>query len=105
MEDISKPAAAVAEVMQDYAYLKHVFVRKLYEVAVRFRLPKAEIMALQNMVGKMFGLLEYSTRDSIESRRTNVVATMARQRLLLTQANARNDRLQRRGPEMDEVET
>jgi len=83
LEDISTSARQVAAKLKGSRYLQHVLARKLYEVAVRFRLPKHELDSLRAFVSEMYVNLESAPKDKIAGRKNQIIEGMARQRLLI----------------------
>jgi len=89
LEDISSAARKVASRLKGSRYLQHVLARKLYEVAVRFRLPKPELDNLRAFVSEMYVGLESAPRSKAPGRRNQIIDGMARQRLLIERQSPR----------------
>lgn len=90
--NISGPAAKVESSLRGHTYLQHALARKLYEVAIRFRLPKEEVVNLQTLVSRMFVGLENVGGKKAPARKSNLIGSMSRQRLLLSQATKTRSR-------------
>lgn len=85
VHDLSKPATKVAGALKGNRYLEHVFARKMYEVAVRFRLSKPELAAIQNIAASSFQAIGGKS----DRRRAALFDGMAKQRLLLERGRAK----------------
>jgi hypothetical protein len=75
-------AEQVANQSRDSRFLRHVLMRKLYEIAIRFRLPKDQLDDIKNIVSDMIISLQRARHNS--SNKSKVLKTMTQQRLLLT---------------------
>jgi hypothetical protein len=69
--------------MSGHRYLKHVFVRKLYDLAVRFRLSEADYSTVRTLVADLFVSLGGVPQKDVNYRRNKVLNSVERQRLLM----------------------
>ncbi|KZC01275.1 metallophosphoesterase [Methylobacterium radiotolerans] len=76
-------AKKASERMGDSQFLQHVLARKLYEVAVRFRLNKEELAEIRDIVGNSFIQLNNTPRGKQIASKNNIIAGMEQQRLQL----------------------
>lgn len=76
-------AARANEKMVSSQFLQHVMARKLYEVAVRFRLDKEELKEIRDIVGNAFIELNSTPKNKKISSKNSIISGMEQQRLQL----------------------
>lgn len=91
LEDFSKPAAKAAATLKEYRFLNHVFARKLYEVAVRFRLDKDELNALRALAGEALVAIESPPHGEAARRKSAIIEGINRQRVRMKLLKKRKD--------------
>lgn len=67
--------------LRGHRFLSLVLMRKLHEVAVRFRLPKREGQEVRSLVADMYVAMEQVPGKQVAHRRSEIIAGMERQRL------------------------
>jgi hypothetical protein len=82
-DNVPELAEKTAESARGHRFLEHVLARKLYEVAVRFRLAKVDLNRLRSLVGEMFVTLESTPGPEAASRKATVLKGMSKQRVLI----------------------
>jgi predicted MPP superfamily phosphohydrolase len=73
-------ASKASDQMRGKRFLTHVLARKLYEVAVRFRLDRDELNAVRSKAADLYVALEGTPGGQIASRRATIIAGMETQR-------------------------
>lgn len=74
-------ARKTAEQLKDSTFLKHVYARKMYEVAVRFRLEKDELAEIRDLVGNTFVQLNNVPRIKQVASKNSIIKGMSQQRI------------------------
>jgi hypothetical protein len=72
--------AKAADCFKGHRFLSHALARKLYEVAVRFRLPKQVLREVRHVAADLYVALENVPGRKVASRRAFIIEGMAVQR-------------------------
>jgi hypothetical protein len=81
--DIGELAKKLSAQLTGHRYLRHVFARKLYDIAVRFRLPEPDYSKVRLLVGDLFVALGGVPQKEALGRKNRVLNALERQRLLI----------------------
>ena len=79
---IASIAQKVSNKMKDQGYLNQVFARKVYEVAVRFRLDKTDLDGLKSIIGDAFNDPGQDSKQ-YSKRKSEIMNAVNQQRLLI----------------------
>ncbi|OLF80802.1 hypothetical protein AWH62_13855 [Maricaulis sp. W15] len=88
-DDLADLAVKVGGSLEGHDYLEDVLVRKLYEIAIRYRLPDSEIGKVRSLVGGIVAAQQgvrnaVSNRRAVtSSKRAKVVDSLRKSRLIL----------------------
>ena len=78
---LSTLAEKVSWAVKGHRFLEHVFARKMYDIAVRYRLPKTELVRIRSLVGDIFVQINPAVKTKDTNRKNSVIAGMQQQRL------------------------
>ena len=67
--------------MRKHRFLEHVFARKMYEIAVRFRLSKPDLDKIRSLVGDSFVQIEGTPSKNSNRRKNEIINGLREQRL------------------------
>jgi hypothetical protein len=81
--DVGELAKKLNVRLVGHRYLKHVFARKLYDLAVRFRLSDKDYAKVRMLVADLFISLGGVPHKDVNDRRNRVLNSVERQRLLV----------------------
>jgi hypothetical protein len=81
VKGIAEIAERVGTVMSSHKYLSHVFARKMYEIAVHYRLEKSEAARLDSVVGDMFAVSEKGQKGKSTKRKSDIINGIQQQKL------------------------
>jgi len=82
VDNLAESAEKVEKSIRGYRYLTHVFSRKLYEVAVRYRLPDKQLARIRSMVGDLITNLSGVTPKESNNKKVRILRGLERQRLI-----------------------
>ncbi|MDI1343257.1 MAG: hypothetical protein PSV22_04030 [Pseudolabrys sp.] len=87
--DVARLAAKASARFRGFRFLSHALARKLYEVAVRFRLPSADLAQVRSVAADIYVSLEGVAGGKVAARKARIIEGMATQR---RQIDFKNDR-------------
>jgi hypothetical protein len=83
VDNLPDSAQKVATVLKDYRFLSHVFGRKLWEIALRFRLPEQQLEQIRSLVGDTMMNLSGLSHEETSKKKSKVIQALQRERLLI----------------------
>ena len=83
VDNLPESAQKVAQVLKGHRFLSHVFGRKLWEIALRFRLPENQLEQIRSLVGDTMMTLSGLPHEEAAKRKSRVIQALQRERLLI----------------------
>jgi hypothetical protein len=83
VDSIAQPAAKLSDALKDHKFLQFSLARKLYEIAVRFRIKDSDLKDVRNLVADINVQLEGVPSKGLAARKAAITTGMMRQRLQL----------------------
>lgn len=78
VDNIVEMASKLTDRLRDHRYLKHVLARKLYDLAVRYRLREEQLIGVRSIVADIFVSL-----GGTKTKKSKLIENMSRERLLI----------------------
>ncbi len=87
VDDLASKAVLVDQSIRGHTFLTHVFARKLYEIAVRYRLPINQLRRIRSLVGDLFTDLSGVQHSEANEKKVRILRGLERQWLVTSLKN------------------